>query len=115
VNLDALNAVSFTKGCYVGQEVTARMKHRGLLKRRLFRVSFEHLDSLSIGADIMATHADGRAVFAGTLYSNVVSAPSQGIGLAILKISDVEAGHVLTCGDVSLTVMEPVEAQGLAF
>ncbi len=35
-NLDFLNGVSFTKGCYVGQEVTARMHHRNLVKKRLF-------------------------------------------------------------------------------
>ncbi|MDP9195876.1 MAG: folate-binding protein [Pseudomonadota bacterium] len=36
--LDALNGISFTKGCYVGQELTARMKHRDLTKRRLVSV-----------------------------------------------------------------------------
>jgi hypothetical protein len=34
-NLDALNAISWTKGCYVGQELTARMRYRGLVRRRL--------------------------------------------------------------------------------
>ena len=33
-NIDRLNGVSFSKGCYVGQELTARMHYRGLLKRR---------------------------------------------------------------------------------
>merc|ERR1712150_148592 len=37
-NLDLLNFVSFTKGCYVGQELTARTKHRGAVRRRLFSV-----------------------------------------------------------------------------
>lgn len=37
-NLDFLNGVSFTKGCYVGQEVTARMHHRRLVRKRLFPV-----------------------------------------------------------------------------
>ena len=37
-NLEELNGVSFEKGCYVGQELTARTKHRGLLKRRLVPV-----------------------------------------------------------------------------
>ncbi|HEY0104768.1 MAG TPA: hypothetical protein VGB91_01700, partial [Rhizomicrobium sp.] len=34
-DLDELNAVDFTKGCYVGQELTARMKHRGTARKRL--------------------------------------------------------------------------------
>lgn len=36
LDLDRLGAVSFTKGCYLGQEVVARAQHRGEVKRRLF-------------------------------------------------------------------------------
>lgn len=38
VNLDLLNAVAWDKGCFIGQEVAARMHNRGLTKRRLFVV-----------------------------------------------------------------------------
>lgn len=34
-NLDLLNAISFTKGCYLGQELISRIHHRGLIKKRL--------------------------------------------------------------------------------
>ena len=34
-NFDNLNAIDWNKGCYVGQEITARMKYRGLLKKKL--------------------------------------------------------------------------------
>lgn len=37
-SFEELNGVSFAKGCYVGQELTARTKHRGLVKRRLVPV-----------------------------------------------------------------------------
>jgi folate-binding protein YgfZ len=43
VNLDLLNAVSFDKGCFVGQELVARIEHRGLVKKRLFIVEGEGL------------------------------------------------------------------------
>ena len=36
---DELGGVSWTKGCYMGQELTARTKYRGLLKRRLVPVT----------------------------------------------------------------------------
>jgi folate-binding protein YgfZ len=36
VNLPALNAVSFTKGCYTGQEIVARMQYLGKLKQHLY-------------------------------------------------------------------------------
>ena len=38
---DELNGVSWTKGCYMGQELTARTKYRGLLKRRLVPVAVD--------------------------------------------------------------------------
>ena len=38
---DELHGVSWSKGCYMGQELTARTKYRGLLKRRLVPVSID--------------------------------------------------------------------------
>ena len=38
LNLDHLNSISFTKGCYTGQEVIARMRYLGKLKRRMYRI-----------------------------------------------------------------------------
>lgn len=43
--MDAHNGVSYTKGCYVGQEITARMHHRGLVKKEL--LPLERLDDTS--------------------------------------------------------------------
>jgi tRNA-modifying protein YgfZ len=37
LNLDRLGAISFTKGCYTGQEIVARTEHQGRVKRRLLR------------------------------------------------------------------------------
>src|SRR5262245_33580525 len=39
LNLDVLDALSFDKGCYPGQEVIARVHHRGAMKRRMRRYS----------------------------------------------------------------------------
>ena len=38
LNLDHLDAISFTKGCYTGQEVVARMRYLGKLKRKMYRI-----------------------------------------------------------------------------
>lgn len=40
-NFDQLGGVSFTKGCYVGQEVVSRMQHRGTARSRIIPVSFD--------------------------------------------------------------------------
>ncbi len=42
-NYDAINAIDFTKGCYVGQEVTARAKYRGEVRKRIYMVKGEVL------------------------------------------------------------------------
>ena len=39
--IDDLNGIHWDKGCYVGQELTARTKHRGLVRKRLLPVTFE--------------------------------------------------------------------------
>ena len=46
VNLDLLDAISFTKGCYVGQEIVARTQNLGRIKRRMyaFKTAAVHLD-----------------------------------------------------------------------
>lgn len=63
--LDELHAVSFTKGCYVGQELTARMKHRGTARKRLLLASGNALPpdgTLSAGGkdigEMMASYGD---------------------------------------------------------
>ena len=60
---ERLNGVSFTKGCYVGQELTARMKHRTTLKKKIVPVSADV--PLDTGADIVT----GSGKKAGTVLS----------------------------------------------
>ncbi len=54
-NMDALNAVSYEKGCYIGQELTARMHYRGLAKRRLQTIN---LGEATEGMDIRSRSGD---------------------------------------------------------
>ncbi|HKM63579.1 MAG TPA: folate-binding protein [Acidisphaera sp.] len=87
---DELNGVSFTKGCYLGQELTARTKYRGLVKRRLIPVHADrHLPPP--GTQVMA---HGAAV--GTMRSS-----RDGIGLATIRLDAIH--EPLECGGVRLT------------
>lgn len=47
LNITKHNGVSFTKGCYVGQELTARVEHRGLAKKHLKMVQVDDLEDHS--------------------------------------------------------------------
>ncbi|WP_145137455.1 YgfZ/GcvT domain-containing protein [Pseudomonas duriflava] len=69
INLQAVDGVSFKKGCYTGQEIVARMQYLGKLKRRLFRLSvhsdapepgtalFSPVHTTSVGEVVLAAHA----------------------------------------------------------
>jgi hypothetical protein len=60
LNLDALDAIAFDKGCYTGQEVIARAHYRGRVKRRLQRfVSRGAVAKLTVGES--GQLADGRS------------------------------------------------------
>ncbi len=41
-NFENLNAIDWEKGCYVGQEITARMKYRGLLKKKIYSLKLKN-------------------------------------------------------------------------
>jgi tRNA-modifying protein YgfZ len=92
---DQLAGVSFTKGCYVGQEIVARMEHRGTARKRIVRVMGEAALPVA-GTDVLA----GEVVI-GEMGS---SAGQQGLALLRLdRVSEFAAkGIGLTCGGVSV-------------
>ena len=81
--LHQLAAVDFKKGCYIGQEVTARTHYRGLVKRRLFPIS-THNTALTYGSDILLMD---RIV--GKLGS-VAQKNDKAVGLASLRLDAVQ-------------------------
>jgi hypothetical protein len=91
---DELNGISWSKGCYMGQELTARTKYRGLIKRRLVPVAIDGRLP-SPGAPI---HRGEEAV--GTMRSGRGTA-----GLATLRLDALDAPF-LTCEAARLTPRE---------
>lgn len=78
VNLDELGALSFSKGCYTGQEVVARLHYKGASKKRLYRlVADSHLQPTGT-----TVRQDGKAV--GTLLQQA-SVGDHYYALAVLK------------------------------
>jgi folate-binding protein YgfZ len=91
---DELGGVSWTKGCYMGQELTARTKYRGLVKRRLVPVT------VSGPAPEPGTPILRNGVEVGVMRSSRGQA-----GMAVLRL---EALHdSLSCGDAVLTPRIP--------
>ena len=96
---DELHGVSWTKGCYMGQELTARTKYRGLLKRRLVPVRI----------DGPAPSAGTPVLRAGMEVGTIRSAVS-GLGMALLRLDAIEAGD-LACGEAVLRPAPPAWMQ----
>lgn len=96
---DELHGLSWTKGCYMGQELTARTKYRGLLKRRLVQVEGELPPP---GTPILR---EGTEV--GTMRSS-----HDHIGLAILRLDAIDAS--LSAAGIKLTARLPAWVDGRA-
>ena len=89
MGLDNSGATALEKGCFVGQELIARMLHRGLAKKHLYTIQADTTDFPANGEDIKA---DGKLI--GTMAS-----ASGDIGLAVLKDNALDqlprAGYAL--------------------
>jgi folate-binding protein YgfZ len=91
---DELNGVDWQKGCYVGQELTARTKYRGLIKKRLFPVK---IDGAAPEPGTILT-LDGKEV--GEMRSSLGD-----IGLALVRLENAAAP--LTAGDATVRANVP--------
>ena len=99
-NFDRLNGISWTKGCYMGQELTARLHYRALLKKRLIPVA---VDGPAPPVDAILSLGDDMA---GEMRSS-----NSGYGLALLNLEKTRAslnsGRPLTCGETELMPVLP--------
>lgn len=100
-HFEALNGVDFRKGCYIGQELTARTKYRGLVKKQLHRVTAERGSVPPPGAILVL---DGQE--AGVMCSGL-----DGEGLALLRLDAVAKmqsdGKKLEAGGIALAAERP--------
>lgn len=108
VNLEALGAVSFTKGCYTGQEVVARLHFRGHVNRRLMGLRIEGAVAPERGAEL--TNLEGAAC--GDVRSAVVSPRFGPIALGMVR-REVDAGAQVSTRVAGASVS--VEVTGLPF
>jgi folate-binding protein YgfZ len=88
---DELNGVDWQKGCYMGQELTARTKYRGLVKKRLFPVKIEG----PLPAPGAAIERDGQEV--GEIRSGAGDR-----AIALLRLDAVRAAGPLTSGETRI-------------
>lgn len=102
---DALGAISFTKGCYVGQEVTARMHYKNIARRGFYLIE----------ADAELPHAGSTVTAAGVPIGTLRGSIGQ-CALAMLKFEEAETartnGTPILVDNIALRVSTPAWLHG---
>ena len=103
INLDLVNAVSFTKGCYPGQEIVARLKYLGKLKQRMMRFSSDENQVFPL---------PGEPLLAGEKkIGEIVSVQGGGDqpiqGLAVVTIAKRDEDAIQLTGNTSVALELP--------
>ena len=100
---EELHGVDFAKGCFVGQELTARMKYRGLVRKRLLPVTFTG-----------APPPPGTVIRLGEREAGEMRSGIDGQGLALLRLEQVDKAKVhgtpLMAGDTEILPVAPAWA-----
>ena len=88
-----IDHISFNKGCYIGQEVVARLNTYDKVQRKLVKLSWDGL-------------LEGNEIFSGGKVVGVITSNLEGVGLGFVRnnFANLESG--LTCGEKSLHVTE---------
>ncbi|XP_015453699.1 putative transferase CAF17, mitochondrial isoform X2 [Pteropus alecto] len=103
-NLAFMNGVSFTKGCYIGQELTARTHHMGVIRKRLFPVQLSGplpANGISPGTTVLTESGQAAGKY---------RAGQGDVGLALLHSEKIKGPlHIRTAGSgrVALTASVP--------
>jgi hypothetical protein len=97
-DLDELHAIDFAKGCYVGQELTARMKHRSTARKRL--LAFEASDNVPAGGSTVS--ANGKDI-------GEIAAVYGQRGFALIRLDrlDEAAGAPVGAGGIAVKLIKP--------
>ena len=92
---DELHGVDWDKGCFMGQELTARTHYRALIKKRLMPVAIDG-----------PAPAPGTPVLAGGKEAGIMRSAVDGLGLALLRLEFLDAAP-FTAGEAQLTPRKP--------
>jgi folate-binding protein YgfZ len=97
IGLDILDGIDFAKGCYVGQEVVSRMKHRGTARRRPVIVS---------GVDAAA----GTPLVTGGREAGIIGQVTDGMAAAIVRLDRITDPATVTVDGKPVELQLPVWA-----
>ena len=92
-NMELINGVSFSKGCYPGQEIVARLHYLGNASRRMYRIETSTDAEINPGDDIYST-ASGSNQAIGTIVTSTKESADKIAALAILRIEAAQQSQL---------------------
>ncbi|CAN8003480.1 unnamed protein product, partial [Ixodes pacificus] len=100
-NADYMSGVSFHKGCYIGQELTARTHHTGVIRKRIMPVVLlDRADGGGVASDTVVKDGNDNAVGKFRVHRGQV-------GLALLRVDEALSAAELSVGSVRLSTVKP--------
>ena len=91
-NLDYLGGISFTKGCYTGQEIIARMKYRGKVKRRCYPfVTTSANSQIAIGDECLNDEGQLVGIVVSVANDLKNTSATQSYGIVAIKVAAAQA------------------------
>lgn len=101
LNMHLIDGVSFTKGCFPGQEVVARLKYLGKSKRQMYRIGIPHCFKPPVVGTHFASNDDPEA---GTILNATLNPEGETEALAVMKIA--ETSKPLRWGEYTVQLLD---------
>lgn len=102
VNCDYLHGVSFHKGCYIGQELTARVHHTGVVRKRIMPLKFNQTVENDLEKDTILSSSSNPKSNLGKLRGFV-----HDYGIGLVRIKEVLDAKVLNIGKYTAEAIKP--------
>lgn len=100
INCDYLHGISFHKGCYIGQELTARTYHTGVVRKRLMPLLFDNVVDKPLAYDEKILNESGNVV--GKFRGCVAK-----YGLGLMRINESLSARQLNVSGINIRVVKP--------
>jgi len=97
VNLQLIDGVSFTKGCYPGQEVVARMHYLGKLKKRMYRITINSTERPKLGENLYDSSSENQQSI-GQIVDVQKNEHNKLDALAVIQVAKVDSKTLHVAG-----------------
>lgn len=106
INLDTLNGISFTKGCYTGQEIVARTHYLGKIKKRLFKFTLSSTSLVKIGQSVVSPKFDNQEV---GIIVEIIQNHNEYKGLISLQTECIDSVFLNSNNTGPLSILEEIK------